>query len=62
MTDARAQHRRFGLLVLGIAAALAVLFVTVTLLTQRYWMFAFLVLIIPNLYIGIRELRAARQD
>jgi uncharacterized membrane protein YhaH (DUF805 family) len=62
MTDASSQHRRFGRLVLGIAAVLAALFIGFGLWTQQYWMFAFLVLIIPNLYIGIRELRAARRQ
>ena len=56
-----AQQRRFGILLLGIGAALALLFVTGALFTRQYWMLAFLLLIVPNLYLGVRELRASRR-
>ncbi len=64
MTDAptpdAAQQRRFGLLLLTIAALLAALFVTFALWTTQLWMLAFLVLVVPNVVIGVRELRASR--
>lgn len=55
-----AQQRRFGLLLLAIAGLLAVLFVTFALWTTQLWMLAFLVLVVPNVVIGVRELRASR--
>lgn len=56
-----AQRRRFGLLILTIGAALALLFVAGALFTRQYWMLAFLLLVIPNVYMGVRELRASRR-
>jgi hypothetical protein len=55
-----AQHRKFGLLVLGMGVGLALVILVLVLLNHQYWMFAFLLLIIPNIYIGVRELRASR--
>lgn len=60
-TQSPAQRRRFGRLVLGLGAALALVIVLLVLLNHQWWMFAFLVLVIPNVYIGVRELRASRQ-
>lgn len=54
-----AQRRSFGLLQLGIALVLALIIVTFVLWTQQLWMLAFLVLVIPNVYLGVRELRAS---
>ena len=56
-----AQQRRFGLLLLGIAAALTLLFVGGALFTRQCWVLAFLVLVTPNVYVGVRELRASRR-
>lgn len=63
MSDAPSPeaHRRLGRLVLGIAAVLAILFIGGAIWTRQYWMLAFLVLVIPNVYVGVRELRAARR-
>jgi uncharacterized membrane protein YhaH (DUF805 family) len=55
------QHRRFGIMQLGIALALAVVILTFVVWTQQLWMLFFLVLIVPNVYMGVRELRASRR-
>ncbi len=65
MTDAPtpdpAQRRKFALLILSLALALALILVVLVLLNRQWWMLAFLLVLIPNLYIGLRELRASRQ-
>lgn len=61
VTSDPAQHRKLGRLILGIAVALAVIFVSFTLWVQQWWMFCFLLLLIPNVVVGVRELRAARK-
>jgi hypothetical protein len=59
--DTAPQQRRFGFLLLGIALALTILFVSFAVWTRQYWMMAFVVLVIPNVYTGIRSLRASRK-
>ena len=55
------QRRTFGIVQLGIALVLAVVILTFVLWTRQLWMLFFLVLIIPNIYLGVRELRASRR-
>jgi hypothetical protein len=59
--DTSAEQRRFGFLLLGIALALTILFVSFAVWTRQYWMMAFVVLVIPNVYMGIRSLHASRK-
>ena len=56
-----AQRRRLGTLVLSLGAVLFAIIVVFTVITRQYWMLAFLLLVIPNVVIGVRELRASRQ-
>lgn len=57
-----AQRRRFALLLLALAVGLALVVLVLVLLNHQWWMFALLVLVVPNVYIGLRELRAARSE
>ena len=54
------QHRKLARLVLGLGAGLAVLVIAFALLTARPLLLIGLVIVIPNVVIGVRELRAAR--
>lgn len=56
-----AERRTLGLLQLGLAVVLTTIVVALLLVNRQYWMLAFLVLVIPNVYMGVRELRAARR-
>ena len=64
MSDAIArtavQHRKLGLLVLGIGAGLLVLFVSFAVVTSQPLLLIATVLVVPNIVVGVRELRAAR--
>ncbi len=56
-----AQRRKLGMLVLSLGVILFAIIVLFTLITRQWWMLGFLLLIIPNVVIGVRELRASRQ-
>ena len=55
------ELRRVGLMILGLGLALAAIIVFFTLITGQWWMLAFLVLVVPNVYFSLRNLRAARR-
>jgi hypothetical protein len=57
----RRELRRLGLLVLSLGLVLAAIIVTFTLITRQWWMLAFLILVVPNVYVSLRNLRAARR-
>ena len=57
-----AQHRKFGLLLLVLAAVLTVIVIGFTVVTGRVWMLFGLVLVIPNVVKAISEFRAARSE
>lgn len=59
-TRSAAQRRRFGLIVLGIGAGLLLVIVVFSLWTGRPWMMLAAVLVVPNVVVGVRELRAGR--
>jgi hypothetical protein len=54
------QHRKLARLVLGLGAGLALLVIAFALFTGRPLLLIGLVIVIPNVIIGVRELRAAR--
>jgi fatty acid desaturase len=54
------ELRRVGLLVLALGLGLAAIIVTFTLITRQWWMLAFLLLVVPNVYVSLRNLRASR--
>ena len=54
------QHRKLGRLVLSLGAGLVVLIVAFSVITARPLLLIALVIVIPNVVIGVRELRAAR--
>jgi hypothetical protein len=54
------ELRTAGLLVLALGLGLGAIIVTFTLITRQWWMLAFLVLIVPNVVVSLRKLRAAR--
>ena len=60
VSQTAAQHRKLGLLVLGIGAGLLVLFVSFAVVTSQPLLLIATVLIVPNIVVGVRELRAAR--
>lgn len=62
MTEPVPGHQRsLAPLVFTTAALLAVLFISFAVWLQQWWMLAFLLLLIPNVVVGVRELRAARK-
>jgi len=54
------ELRRVGMLVLLLGIGLAAIVVFFTVITGQWWMLAFLVLVVPNVYFSLRKLRASR--